>query len=140
MNDSRQLARFSLRVLVAEDNADAAETLLLLLRHWGHEGFVVPTGLAALEAMRTFRPEVVLLDLLLPELDGHQLAEQLRGQEGGDDVILVAVTGMSDDHHRRRSEELGFAAHLVKPVDPVKLQELLLRSAAMKHRTFAHSV
>jgi CheY-like chemotaxis protein len=112
------------RVLVVEDNIDAAESLATLLRIWGHEVHVVHDGLQALEAAREQRPEVVLLDIGLPGLDGYQVAQRLR-EEGLDDALLVAMTGYGQPEDRRRSREAGIHHHFVKPVEPFVLRNLL---------------
>jgi CheY-like chemotaxis protein len=114
-----------LRVLVVEDDPDAAGMLLLLLRLWGHDCEAVHTGAAALEALRTAPPDVALVDIGLPGLNGYQLAERVRDLGLGPRTVLVAMTGLGDEEHRRRSREAGFREHLVKPVDPPRLQELL---------------
>jgi signal transduction histidine kinase/ActR/RegA family two-component response regulator len=113
------------RVLVVEDNLDAAESLAALLRLWGHEVQVVHDGLVALEAARRQRPEVVLLDIGLPGLDGYQVARRLRDEVGLHDALLVAMTGYGQPDDRRRSREAGIQHHYVKPVEPAILRELL---------------
>jgi signal transduction histidine kinase len=113
------------RVLVVEDNVDAAESLAALLRLWGHEVKVVHDGLAAIDAARQQRPEVVLLDIGLPGLDGYQVARKLREEVGLDSALLVAMTGYGQPEDRRRSQEAGIHLHYVKPVEPAILRELL---------------
>ena len=113
------------RVLVVEDNVDAAESLAALLRLWGHEVQVVHDGLAAIDAAREQRPEVVLLDIGLPGLDGYQVARKLREEVGLDQALLVAMTGYGQPEDRRRSQEAGIHLHYVKPVEPAILRELL---------------
>ncbi|HEX7185049.1 MAG TPA: ATP-binding protein [Thermoanaerobaculia bacterium] len=112
------------RVLVVEDNIDAAESLATLLRIWGHEVHVVHDGLEALDAAREKQPEVVLLDIGLPGLDGYQVAQRLR-EEGLDGALLVAMTGYGQPEDRRRSREAGIHHHFVKPVEPFVLKSLL---------------
>jgi CheY-like chemotaxis protein len=114
-----------LRVLVVEDNDDVAHSLAMLLELWGHDAEVVGRAEAALEAVRTHRPAVVLMDIGLPGMDGYEVAKMLRRQEGCDKLMLVAMTGYGQDEDRRRAEEAGFDHYLVKPVDPDVLQELL---------------
>jgi two-component system CheB/CheR fusion protein len=114
-----------LRVLVVEDNDDIARSLAMLLELWGHDAAIVDRAEAALEAVRTHRPAVVLMDIGLPGMDGYEVAKMLRRQEGCDKVMLVAMTGYGQDEDRRRAQEAGFDRHLVKPVDPDVLQELL---------------
>ncbi len=120
----RPLAR-PLRVLVVEDNVDAAESLATLLRVWGHDVQVVHDGLQALDAARGRRPEVVLLDIGLPGLDGYQVARRLREDIGLDNALLVAMTGYGQPEDRRRSREAGIHHHFVKPVEPFVLRNLL---------------
>jgi len=118
------------RVLVVEDNVDAAESLATLLRLWGHEVRVVHDGLQALAAARGYRPEVVLLDIGLPGLDGYQIAERLRQEADFDNTLLVAMTGYGQPEDRRRSHEVGIQHHFVKPVEPFVLRNLLAAVAA----------
>jgi signal transduction histidine kinase len=118
------------RVLVVEDNLDAAESLATLLRLWGHDVRVVHDGLDALDAARAYRPEVVLLDIGLPGLDGYQVAERLRSEVGLDHTLLVAMTGYGQPEDRRRSREAGIHHHFVKPVEPFVLRNLLAEVAS----------
>ena len=113
------------RVLIVDDNVDSAESLALLLTMSGHKVRTAHDGPAALEAAEAFRPEAVLLDIGLPGMDGYEVARRLRQQAGLNNTFLVAVTGYGQDEDRRRAEEAGFDAHLVKPADPVVLQQLL---------------
>ena len=114
-----------LRVLVVEDNVDAAESLAALLRLWGHEVRMVHDGLEALDAAREQHPEVVLLDIGLPGLDGYQVAKRLREDSSMDGALLVAMTGYGQPEDRRRSREAGIHHHFVKPVEPFVLRTLL---------------
>jgi CheY-like chemotaxis protein len=111
------------RVLVVDDSVDSAETLAELLRLWGHDVCTAHDGAEALAAAREKRPEVVLLDIGLPGMDGYAVAEQLRA-EGLSGRLLVAITGFSESEDRARMKEAGFDRHLVKPVDPASLQGL----------------
>ena len=113
------------RILVVDDNRDSAESLMLLLRLSGHEVLVVHDGLAAVEAAGTWNPEVVLLDIGLPEMDGYEVAMKLRERQNGKRLTLIAVTGWGQDADRQRSREAGFDAHLTKPVETTMLQKLL---------------
>ncbi|HVG06363.1 MAG TPA: ATP-binding protein [Thermoanaerobaculia bacterium] len=114
-----------LRVLVVEDNVDAAESLAALLHLWGHEVRMVHDGLAAIDAAREHHPEVVLLDIGLPGLDGYQVAKRLREDASMDGALLVAMTGYGQPEDRRRSREAGIHHHFVKPVEPFVLRTLL---------------
>ncbi|HEV2852065.1 MAG TPA: ATP-binding protein [Thermoanaerobaculia bacterium] len=118
-----------LRVLVVEDNIDAAESLATLLRLWNHDVNVVHDGRTALEAARLQQPEVVLLDIGLPGLDGYQVARRLREEIGLDHTLLVAMTGYGQPEDRRRSQEAGIHHHFVKPVEPIVLRNLLAGAA-----------
>jgi signal transduction histidine kinase/ActR/RegA family two-component response regulator len=117
-----------IRVLLVDDNVDAAESLAMLLRLWGHEVAVAHDGPSALRAAAAHRPEVALLDISLPGMDGYELARRLRPQHGLERTVLVALTGWGQDEDRRRSQEAGFDHHLVKPVDLSDLQELLAQA------------
>jgi two-component system CheB/CheR fusion protein len=120
----QQLAQ-SLRVLVVEDNADAADTLSLLLRLYGHKVEVARTGPTAMEMATACRPDVVLLDIGLPGMDGFQVAQLLRQKPEFKDVVICAVTGYTpSDADRQRQKETGFDHHYVKPLDLSKLLEM----------------
>src|SRR6202035_1696475 len=106
----------TVRVLIVDDNVDAAESLAMLLRLWGHEVAVAHDGPGALRAAETQPPEVALLDIGLPGMDGYELARRLRPQPGLERTVLVALTGWGQEEDRRRSQEAGFDHHLVKPV------------------------
>ncbi|HEY8505291.1 MAG TPA: ATP-binding protein, partial [Gemmataceae bacterium] len=118
-------ARARRRVLVIDDNIDCADSLAVLLRLWGHEVEVSHDGMAGLEAVPAFAPDVVLLDIGLPKMDGLQVARGLRGRPDLPPVLLVAMTGYGQEDDRRRTREAGFDHHLVKPIDPEVLQALL---------------
>jgi DNA-binding response OmpR family regulator len=113
------------RVLVVEDNADAAETLADLLRLWGYEVGIAHDGQAAVEAAPGFRPDAVLLDIGLPRMNGYEVARWLRRQSDLGGVLLIAVTGYGQESDRARGREAGFDHHLVKPVDLEVLRRLL---------------
>ena len=113
------------RVLVVDDNRDAADSLGMLLRFLGAEVMVVHDGPAALEAMKTYRPAVVLLDIGMPEMDGLEVARRIRAEAGARAVKLVALTGWGQREDRKRTAEAGFDHHLVKPADLGALQAIL---------------
>jgi signal transduction histidine kinase len=115
----------SRRILVVDDNQDAAEMLAMMLTAWGQETRVAHDGLAALDAATEFQPEVVLLDIGLPQLDGYDTARRMRQQAWGRAALLVAVTGWGQESDLERSREAGFDHHLVKPVAPHALRGLL---------------
>jgi signal transduction histidine kinase len=113
------------RVLIVDDNRDAAVSLALLLRVEGYEVQTAHDGSAALTVAQTFRPNVVLLDIGLPEMDGYEVARRLRQEPDTANALLVAVTGYSQDEDRRRSQESGIDHYMVKPVDLNALPALL---------------
>jgi signal transduction histidine kinase len=113
------------RILVVDDNVDAAEALGELLRDYGHEVATAHDGTRALDQARLHRPDIVLLDISMPEMDGYEVAKRIRGELGLGDAILVALTGYGEDRHRRLTREAGFDQHVTKPVDVSKLEELL---------------
>ncbi len=117
----------SLRILIVDDNVDAADSIAMLLGMEGHKTRTVNTARAALLAVPDFEPDVVLLDIGLPEMDGYEVARRLRAQNGRHDMRLVAVTGYGQPGDRRRSQAAGFDEHLVKPVEPALLNKLLRR-------------
>jgi CheY-like chemotaxis protein len=114
-----------LRVLVADDNKNTADSLGMLLTAWGHEPLIAYDGLAALKKGQNDHPDVALLDLGLPGMDGYRLAQQLRREPALKNITLIAVTGYKWKDAHLRSQEYGFDHHLVKPVDPKQLESLL---------------
>ena len=117
----------SQRVLVVEDNPDAAEAMRMLLGEFGHEVASASNGLDAIELAKSFRPDAILLDIGLPGIDGYELARTLRTLEETRGARVIAVTGYGQPSDRERSSAAGFDHHLVKPVDPAKLAEALVR-------------
>jgi CheY-like chemotaxis protein len=113
------------RVLIVDDNKDAAESLRMLLELMGAEVQTADDGGAALEALRTERPSVVLLDIGLPDMDGYEVARRARRQPEGRDVTFIALTGWGQEEDRRLSREAGIDHHLIKPVDFAELESLL---------------
>jgi len=115
----------SRRILIVDDNVDHAESLSMLLSVDGHDVHAVHDGLEALEAAERLRPEIVLLDLGLPRLDGFDTCRRLREQPWGKSLLLVAITGWGQDVDRLKSSEAGFDHHLVKPIDSRALAGLV---------------
>jgi CheY-like chemotaxis protein len=113
------------RVLVVEDNHDAAESLRLLLELSGYDVEVAGTGPDGVKIGQAWGPQVVLCDIGLPGLDGYGVARELRAHPATARSLLVAVTGYGQDEDRRKSQEAGFDHHLVKPADPIELRRLL---------------
>ena len=120
---------FTCRILVVDDNEDSADSIAILLRTMGNEVHTAYDGLEAVGAAAAFQPDVVLLDIGLPKLNGFEAASRIREQPGGSDIMLIALTGWGQEEDRRRSKEAGFDHHMTKPIDFDILQELL---AAMK--------
>ncbi|MFL6237425.1 MAG: ATP-binding protein [Thermoanaerobaculia bacterium] len=118
-----------LRVLVVDDSEDTTELLGTLLEMAGHSIQVAHTGPSALEAAAAFRPDAIILDIGLPGLDGYQVAQRLREDPALKSVTLIAATGYGQEEDLRRSREVGFDQHLVKPIDPGELQRLLAELA-----------
>jgi signal transduction histidine kinase len=119
-----------LRILVVEDNRDAADSLRLLLELYGYEATVAYTGPDGVKVAEQSRPDVVLCDIGLPGLDGYGVARRLRQNPSTAKARLIAVTGYGGEEDKQRSREVGFEAHLVKPVDPAALQGVLLQEAS----------
>jgi CheY-like chemotaxis protein len=115
------------RILIADDNVDALDSTARLLEHAGHEVFSATDGALALQAAERHLPEIVLLDIGMPVLDGYEVARRIRAAPWGRGLTLVAITGWGQETDRRRSREAGFDSHLVKPVDPGQLAALLAR-------------
>ena len=112
-------------VLVVEDNEDAREAVRCLLEVRGHRVDVAGEGHQAVAVALERRPEVALVDISVPGLDGYEIAQRLRATSEGKAMYLVAMTGYGEPDHRRRAMESGFDAHLLKPVDPDELYRLL---------------
>lgn len=115
------------RILVVDDNQDAAQVLSLLIGRAGHVTQVAHDGLSALKAAEEFRPDIALLDIGLPKMNGFQVARCIRSETWGKDMVLIAVTGWGQDHDRMESREAGFDAHVVKPVAYDDLARLLAK-------------
>jgi CheY-like chemotaxis protein len=113
------------RILIVDDNKDSADSLAMLLEITGNKTYMAHDGVEAVEAIEKHRPEVVLLDIGLPKLDGHEVCRRVREQPWGKDIVVIALTGWGQEDDRRKSEEAGFNGHLVKPIDYDKLLELL---------------
>jgi len=122
--------RKSLRVLVVDDNVDTVTTLEMLLRESGYDVRTAYEGSTVLEAALDYRPNVVLLDIGLPGMNGYEVAKQIRQQPALKNVVLVATTGYGQESDRKRSQEAGFDYHLVKPVELATLEKLLAATAA----------
>jgi CheY-like chemotaxis protein len=115
------------RVLVVDDNLDSARTLSKLLARAGHDTLAVHDGLQAVEQAAAYDPDVILLDIGLPGMNGYDACLAIRRLERGGEILIIALTGWGQEEDRRKSSDAGFDAHLVKPVDFTQLMELLRR-------------
>jgi CheY-like chemotaxis protein/two-component sensor histidine kinase len=124
-DDTRRADAVKCRVLVADDNRDAAESMGTMLRLLGHEVRTVRDGLQAVEEAAAFRPDIILLDIGMPRLNGYEAARRIRRERWGKDMLLVALTGWGQEEDKRRAAEAGFDRHMTKPVDPRHVEQLL---------------
>ena len=113
------------RILVVDDNHDSALSLAMVLGMMGHETRTAHDGEAALATAESFHPEVVLLDIGLPKMNGYEVAQRIRESAWGTTMFLIAVTGWGQAEDRARSAEVGLNLHMVKPVEPTALQAVL---------------
>jgi DNA-binding response OmpR family regulator len=114
-----------LRVLIVDDNHDCANSLSTLVNLWGYNARTAYDGVAALAMMGVRQPNVVLLDLSMPRMDGCQMARQIRRQTRFDQTLLIAITGWTDQAHRLLCDEAGFDHYLIKPIELADLETLL---------------
>jgi DNA-binding response OmpR family regulator len=114
----------SLRILLVDDNRDTAESLALLCQCWGHEVVLAHDGPSAVAMARECQPDVVLLDIGLPGLDGFEVTERLRALRQFADTHIIATSGFSRDKDRCRAREVGIDVYLVKPFDPWQLEKI----------------
>ena len=113
------------RILVVDDNHDSALSLAMMLSIMGHETRTAHDGETAVSTAEAFLPDVVLLDIGLPKLNGYEVAQRIRESAWGTAMFLIAVTGWGQDEDRQRSAEVGLNLHMVKPVEPAALEKLL---------------
>jgi len=113
------------RILVVDDNADAAASLAMLLRIKGHDVRTAHDGLQGIESAASFLPELILMDIGMPRLNGYEACRRIRSQSWGADIVIVAVTGWGQEEDRVRSAESGFDHHLVKPIEPAAVEKIL---------------
>ena len=128
--DTANEAAGGTRILVVDDNIDAAATLSMILEACGYLTRVAHSGIEALAAAQAFRPQVAFLDIGMPGMDGYDTARAMRKLDGLEDMTLVALTGWGADSDRRKSNEAGFDRHLTKPVQLDVVQDLLAKLAA----------
>lgn len=113
------------RILVVDDNKDSATSLSMMLNFLGHDTRTANDGLSGLEVAETFRPDVCLMDIGMPNLNGFDMAQRLRAKPWAKDVLLIALSGWGQDQDKERSSQAGFDMHLVKPIDPATLMAVL---------------
>jgi CheY-like chemotaxis protein len=113
------------RILIADDNRDAADTMGMLLELGGHEVIVAHSGNEALELGRQHRPQVVILDIGMPDINGYEVARRARSEDWGKSAYLIALTGWGQAEDKERARVAGFDRHLTKPVDPDLVEEIL---------------
>jgi CheY-like chemotaxis protein len=111
--------------LIADDNRDAAESMGMLLRLMGNDVRTVFDGMEAVEEAETFRPDLILLDIGMPKLNGYDAARRIREQDWSQDTTLVALTGWGREDDKRKAAEAGFDRHFTKPIDPAALERLI---------------
>lgn len=116
------------RVLIVDDYPDAAEIACMLLGMLGHECRAAANGKDALDVASRFEPDIVLLDLGLPDVSGYEVARELRRMRGGQPLYLAAITGWGTDEDRARAIEAGFDQHVLKPADYAKLRDVIVRA------------
>jgi CheY-like chemotaxis protein len=122
-----------LRVVIADDCRDSADSLSALMRFWGHDVRVAYSGAAVLEITLTYQPDVLLLDIGMPQMNGLELARQLRRLPAIENSLLVAITGYADEAHRLLGADAGFDLYLIKPVQPPILEELMQLEKKSRH-------
>lgn len=127
-----RMAATARRILVVDDNRDIVKSLALLLELGGNEVATASNGLEAVETAERYRPDVVLLDIGMPKLDGYAVCRRLRQRPWGKDLVIIALTGWGREHDRLQAQAAGFNSHLVKPVDPAALHRLLVEPQAAK--------
>ena len=113
------------RILVVDDNHDSADSLAMLLTLTGNEAHTAHDGVEAIEAATQLKPDLIVLDIGMPKLNGYDACRLIRAQPGGENIVIVATTGLGQDADKRKSREAGFDGHLVKPIDPAALLDLM---------------
>jgi CheY-like chemotaxis protein len=121
-----------LKVHLVDDNKDAVDSLAQWMNLSGYETLVSYDGKEALQAAQSFKPDVMLIDILLPGMDGYELAAALRGREEFQKVVFIAVTGMSEQEYRNRCQDAKFSLHFAKPVDLDILHAVLVSLSKKK--------
>ncbi len=119
-----------MKIVIADDNRDSADSMAMLLEAGGHEVHVAYDGAEAVAAVERVRPDVALLDIGMPKMNGHECARAIRCQPWAAATLLVALTGWGQEEDKKRALEAGFDRHLTKPVDPAALEGALSRPGA----------
>ena len=127
-------------ILIVDDNRDATDSMAMLLAMEGYDVRVAYDGPQALDAVRTARPDVILLDLGLPGMDGFQVAQRVRSDPHNSSIVIVAVSGYGQEEHRSRSTQAGCDHHLVKPIEPAVVSELLASLHSRRHGTSSENI
>ena len=135
----RSPSHSSFRVLIVDDSDDGATSLAMLLQVWGYTVRIAHDGPQAIEAAREFRPELVFLDISLPGMDGYEVCRRLGAEPGLSGTIFVALTGWGDDEGKKRAHDAGFAFHLVKPVNPDQIEDVLKKTVEGRERMGSNS-
>jgi PAS domain S-box-containing protein len=130
--EDEQVTKAKLHILIADDNEDSVSSMAMILRSMGNETSIAHDGEQAVELARSLRPEVLLLDIRMPRLNGYDACRRIRAQPWGKEMFVVALTGAGQDEDHRRTEEAGFDRHIVKPVDPAALDKLLASRVSVK--------
>ena len=125
------------RILIVDDNRDGADSLAMLLESQGHEVATAYDGAEAIQSAEILRPDLVLLDIGMPNLNGYETCRQIREQSWGSDLLVIALTGFGQEEDRRRTLEAGFDLHMIKPLNPDNLNQLLALLSNQKTRSFA---
>jgi CheY-like chemotaxis protein len=113
------------RILVVDDNPDCADSIALLLRLLGHEVEIARDGLETVAVAERYRPEIILLDITMPKLDGYEACRRIREYHWGKSILIFALTGWAQESDRRKSRDAGFNGHLAKPIELDALRQLL---------------
>ena len=124
-SDGESTADRGKRVLVVDDHRDSAEMLCEVLQVYGYVTRVAHDGPLALQLAESFKPDIALVDISLPQMDGYEVARRIRQLPGLREIKLIALTGHSEAAHRNQSQQAGFDRHLVKPIDPEELRRLI---------------
>lgn len=113
------------RILIADDNEDSATAMAMIFKLMGNEVRMATDGLEAIQIAEAFRPELILMDIGMPEMNGYDACRQIRKQPWGDSIVIAALTGWSREEDQRHAQDAGFNHHLIKPIDPDCLEKLL---------------